>query len=167
MKTYRRAYQPGGRYFFTLVTHRRAPWLTLEVARTRLREGMRKVACRYPFGLDAFVLLPDHLHVIWRLPPNDSDFSTRWRLIKHHVSMGLRDRGEPCWQPRFWEHLLRDEDDWRRHVDYVHYNPVKHGLVSAPIEWPYSTFARAVARGWYTADWGRDEPRGLPVEVGE
>ena len=165
MKAYLRAYQPGGIYFFTLVTHQRARWLVNDAARARLRDALRKVARARPFHIDAFVLLPDHLHAIWRLPEGDCDFSTRWRLVKHRVSIG-------CglgftWQPRFWEHLLRDEDDWRRHVDYIHYNPVKHGLARAPGDWPYSTFGRAVARGWYRPDWGRSEPLGLPSEAGE
>ncbi|HEY6940876.1 REP-associated tyrosine transposase [Dokdonella sp.] len=165
MKAYRRAYQPGGCYFFTVVTHRRVQWLTVDSMRIRLREALLKVAKQRPFGIDAFVLLPDHLHAVWRLPQGDCDFSSRWRLIKHHASTG---GGPTCaWQPRFWEHVLRDERDWRRHVDYVHYNPVKHGLARAPGDWPYSTFARAVGRGWYSPDWGRSEPPDLPSDVGE
>ncbi len=164
MKAYRRAFQPGGHYFFTLVTHRRTPWLTSDNARLRLRAAFVKVARQRPFTIDAFVLLPDHLHAIWCLPRGDCDFSTRWRLIKHHVSTGMP---ECRWQPRFWEHLLRDEDDWRRHVDYIHYNPMKHELAARPGDWPYSTFARAVARGWYDEDWGRSEPADSPKNVGE
>jgi hypothetical protein len=96
------------------------------------------------------VILPDHLHSDWRLPDGDSDFSLRWRLIKHYVAAGMpaptNRRGEKLvWQRRFWEHAIRDEDDWRRHVDYVHYNPVKHGYVSRPEDWPWSSFAAGTA----------------------
>ncbi len=125
------------------------------------------------------VVLPDHLHCIWRLPENDDDFSTRWRLIKHYFSrahagdagaldVSRRSKDEKAlWQRRFWEHLIRGEEDWRRHMDYVHYNPVKHGYVAAPVDWPYSTFARSVKKGWYPPDWGTKEPdsiRDLVVE---
>ena len=161
MKTYRRAYQPGGHYFFTLVTHRRTPWLTSDNARVRLRAAFLKVARQRPFAIDAFVLLPDHLHAIWSLPRGDCDFSTRWRLIKHHVSTGM---SECRWQPRFWEHLLRDENDWRRHVDYIHYNPVKHGHAARAADWPHSSFHAWVERGGYPLDWGGAVVGAAPVD---
>jgi putative transposase len=166
MRTFRRVRQPGGHYFFTLVTRERVPWLLDPLARSRLREALRKVSVQRPFAIDALVLLPDHLHALWRLPPYDSDFSTRWRLVKHHVTIGL-DRAVCAWQPRFWEHLIRNNEDWRRHVDYIHRNPVKHGLVSTPRDWPYSTFQRAVAKGWYSPDWGASESITSIVNAGE
>ena len=165
MKRYRRAYVSGGVYFFTVVTHLRSPWLTQPEAVQRLRAAFRKVRERRPFGIDAIVVLPDHLHTIWRLPMGDSDFSTRWRLIKHHVTVGRT--GTWRWQPRFWEHVLRDGEDWRRHVEYIHYNPVRHGYVQAPSAWPYSSFRRAVERGWHDPSWGAGEPANLPSVVGE
>jgi putative transposase len=116
--------------------------------------------------MDAVVVLPDHLHCLWRLPERDSDFSTRWRLIKHFFSSGQK-QNTPIWQRRFWEHTIRDEEDWGRHVDYIHYNPVKHDLVSSPSEWEFSSFSRAVERGWYSAGWGAVEPvsiRGMHFE---
>ena len=119
-----------------------------------------------PFVMDAVVVLHDHLHCIWRLPDGDEDFSTRWRLIRRHFSLAidapLTKRGEKLvWQRRFWEHLIRDEGDWRRHVDYIHYNPVKHGYVRSPRDWPSSSFHRAIKRGWYLEDWGSEEPENL------
>jgi len=116
--------------------------------------------------MDAIVILPDHIHCIWQLPSGDADFSTRWRLIKRYFSTGvdaaLNSKGEKrIWQRRFWEHLIRDEDDWRKHMDYIHYNPVKHGYVSHPGLWPHGSFHRAVERGWYGSDWGKNEPEAI------
>jgi putative transposase len=169
---YRRAYRKGGCYFFTVVTCNRRPLLTEPENINRLRESFRYVMKRHPFVMDAVVVLPDHFHCIWRMPEEDADFSTRLRLIKRHFSIGMEagcnKRGEKgVWQRRFWEHLIRDEDDWRRHVDYIHYNPVKHGYVKTPSEWAHSSFERAVERGWYKYDWGADEPesvRGIDLE---
>lgn len=166
MSDYRRAHVPGGYYFFTLVTHKRKPFFAEPEYVDRLREGFKRVMERHPFRIDAVVILPDHLHTIWRLPEGDSGYSLRWRLIKHYVasgiSVGISQRGEKqVWQRRFWEHVVRDESDWRRHVDYVHYNPVKHGLVCRPSDWPYSSFHRAVEKGWYSEDWGSLAPSGI------
>ena len=163
MSQYRRWYQPGGWYFFTVVTADRARRLVGADAITRLRESFRIVRAQWPYEMDAAVILPDHLHCIWRLPSDDADFSTRWRLIKGHFARGVQavanPRGEKrVWQRRFWEHLLRDEEDWRRHMDYIHYNPVKHGYVASAGAWPHSSFRHAVAQGYYDADWGRAEP---------
>ncbi|MCX7689130.1 MAG: hypothetical protein N2045_14335, partial [Fimbriimonadales bacterium] len=99
---------------------------------------------------------------VWQLPPGDADFSRRWRDIKCYVSAQLatpvNHRGEKrVWQRRFWEHCIRDEEDWRQHIDYVHYNPVKHGLVTRPGDWPYSSFVQAVTWGWYPPDWSGGE----------
>ena len=129
-----------------------------------LREVVRGVRQRYPFYIDAWVVLPDHLHCIWTLPEGDADFSTRWRLIKTAFANALpvterrsAVRVAHCeraiWQRRFWEHAFRDERDYARHVDYVHYNPVKHGYVERVGDWPHSSFHRLVARGIYPPDW--------------
>lgn len=165
MSNYRRAWIPGGCYFFTVVTRNRAPWLTGDDAIARLREGFRKVMAKRPFHMDAVVILPDHLHAIWQLPDGDAEYSTRWRLIKHHVATATGAHWH--WQPRYWEHMLRDERDWRRHVEYIHYNPVKHGYVEAPWDWPFSSFRRAVKRGWHDKEWGAAEPPDLPIVTGE
>jgi putative transposase len=110
------------------------------------------------FGLNALVILPDHLHCLLRLPANDDDFSTRLRLIKRYFSMAMQtsinQRKKSVWQKRFWEHAIRDEDDWRKHMDYIHYNPVKHGYVKAPCDWKYSSFNYWVKKGVYKKDWG-------------
>ncbi len=101
--------------------------------------------------LDAIVVLPDHLHAVMTMPQDDADFSGRWRRIK---ALFARSLGVSPWQSRFWEHTIRDEGDFARHVDYIHYNPVKHGLVPAVVEWPHSSFHRYVRAGILSADWG-------------
>jgi putative transposase len=166
MSNYRRAYQEGGCYFFTVVTYHRQPLLSQIQNIERLRGSFTSVSVKRPFVVDAVVVLHDHLHCIWRLPDGDEDFSTRWRLIRRHFSLTidtpLTKRGEKLvWQRRFWEHLIRDEEDWRRHLDYIHYNPVKHGYVRSPRDWPSSSFHRAVKQGWYLEDWGSEEPENL------
>jgi putative transposase len=163
---YRRVYVPGGVYFFTVVTHDRAPVFVDDNRVDVLRCAFRKVMARRPFQIDAIVVLPEHLHCIWRLPEGDADFSFRWREIKKAVSQEIdtatnRRRERMVWQRRFWEHTIRDEDDWCRHVDYIHYNPVKHGLVSRPGEWPWSSYGIAVRRGWYEESWGNVLPEGI------
>ena len=152
MSNYRRARVPGGAYFFTVVTYERRPLLQDAAQVELLRRAFAWAKTRRPFSIDAIVILPDHLHCVWRLPEGDADFSGRWRAIKQFVSRRmeapLSARGEKLiWQRRFWEHLIRDEEDWRRHLDYIHYNPVKHGFVNAPEAWPYSSFTAAVERG--------------------
>ena len=164
---YRRAFIPGGAFFFTVVTEQRRPIFASPDAVEVLRTAFRTVRAKRPFEIDAMVVLPDHLHCIMTLPPGDADFATRWRLIKtwftKHCDPALRldpkpIRSEKCeraiWQHRYWEHILRDEADFFRHVDYIHFNPVKHGLVSSAMEWPYSSFRRYVAAGLCPADWG-------------
>lgn len=164
---YRRAFIPGGSYFFTVVTDRRRPLLATPPAIDLLRNAFRTVRTARPFTIDAIVILPDHLHCIWTLPPEDDDFSTRWRLIKtwftKHYEPALRPTPYPArtvkgaqrlWQQRFWEHALRDDTDFSRHVDYIHYNPVKHGLVGDVGDWAHSSFHRYVEKGIYPTDWG-------------
>lgn len=164
MPEYRRNRIEGGTYFFTLaLADRRSDLLVKEV--DVLRASVSRARALYPFTIDAWVVLPDHLHAVWTLPADDADFSTRWTIIKRGFSARIAagesrsasriakgERG--IWQRRFWEHTIRDEADFRRHVDYVHFNPVKHGLVGNAWDWPFSSFRRAVARGDYPADWG-------------
>lgn len=162
MSRYRRSHAAGATYFFTVaLENRRASLLTDHV--DQLRDVYRKVSQRLPFETIAICILPNHIHAVWQLPQEDADFSTRWSQIKSGFSRGLepgprstskllqRDKG--IWQRRFWEHQIRDENDLERHVDYVHYNPVKHGLVNRVIDWPYSSFHRYVRRGLLPEDW--------------
>mgnify|MGYP003415005535 FL=1 len=172
MSDYTRAHIAGGTYFFTLVTFDRRPILTSPLARARLRKALRETRAQQPFQLDAICLLPDHLHCIWRIQEADTDYASRWREIKKAVSRQIAPGSDALgerrvWQRRYWEHLIRDEDDWRRHVAYIHYNPVKHGLVARAADWPWSSFSRFVARGWHEPSWGDSEPaeiRGLSLE---
>ena len=163
MINYRRILIPGATYFFTVnLANRRKTFLIDHI--DLLRDAIRYTRQRHPFLIDAMVVLPDHLHAIWTLPPDDADFPLRWRLIKTWFSRNLP-RGEHrrssrvdksergIWQRRYWEHLMRDETDFARHVDYIHWNPVKHGLVARVVDWPYSTFHRFVRDGGLTKDW--------------
>ena len=165
---YRRAFTPGGTFFFTVVTEGRRPILASGEAVDVLRNAFRVVRQSRPFEIDAIVVMPDHLHCIWTLPPGDWDFPTRWRLVKtwftKHCPEALRcvpdaarfkKGGQAIWQHRYWEHLIRDHADLARHVDYIHYNPVKHGLVGSAGAWPWSSLSRFVRAGVYPADWGR------------
>jgi putative transposase len=168
MSRYRRASTTGSSYFFTVVAYRRQPILCSDPIRSALRTAIETVRVVRPFEIDAWVLLPDHLHCVWTLPEGDADFSNRWMKIKRAVSLACRDefhreewmtaskskrRESTIWQRRFWEHLIRDEDDFARHVDYIHYNPVKHGHVQHATDWPYSTFHRFEREGVYARDW--------------
>ncbi|HBO3969014.1 TPA: transposase [Pseudomonas aeruginosa] len=166
MPSYRRTWVPGGTYFFTVTLHdRRSNLLTREI--DLLRRVVAQTKRRHPFRIDAWVVLPEHMHCLWTLPPDDADFATRWKVIKSgfvrripcHESRTLaqRRRGQRAiWQQRYWEHLIRNDTDYRRHFDYIHLNPVKHGLVTAVKDWPFSTFHRAVAEGLYPEDWAGD-----------
>lgn len=156
MADHRRLYVPGGTYFFTLVTAHRHPWLGRPDGRAILSRAMRAVRARHPFATTAIVVLPDHLHCIWTLPPGDVDFVVRWKSVKHRCTSELRRAGfvdGAAWHRRYWQHVIRDEDDFRRHLDYVHYDPVRHGLCEVPGQWPASSFGRYVARGVYAPDW--------------
>ena len=166
---YRRAWMPGGTYFFTLVTYRRQPILLNPANLKRLGIAFRHICRRYPYHLDGVVVLPDHLHCLLRLPADDADFAVRVRLIKSYFTRAAtgvvakqsssrkRHHERPVWQRRYWEHLIRDRDDWRRHLDYLHFNPVKHGYVRDVSEWRYSSFHRYVHSGMYSAGWGAQE----------
>ncbi|MDP2783985.1 MAG: transposase [Sulfurimicrobium sp.] len=161
---YRRARQAGGIYFFTVVTHNRQPLLTRPENLDLLRQAVRHVKASHPFAMTAHVILPDHWHCLWRLPQGDDDYSTRWRLIKHFVSIHATAR--PFWQGRFWEHLIRDENDYQRHLDYIHYNPVRHGYAKTPGDWPHGSFAHYLEKGHYPPDWGVAVPE-IEGEFGE
>jgi len=160
---YRRVWQAGGTYFFTVNLAERSRTLLVDRVE-HLRGAVRKVKQAHPFNILAWVVLPDHLHAIWTLPENDSDCATRWMLIKAGFSRGIaqgewirparRRKGERgIWQRRFWEHLIADENDLLRHVDYVHINPVKHRYVARASEWPYSSIHSYIRRGWLSQDW--------------
>ena len=166
---YRRAKTPGATYFFTLVTYQRQHIFNHPEAVEVLRQAFRTVKQNHPFTIEAIVVLPDHLHCIWTLPPEDAAFSKRWRLIKseftrHCPSRFRRQRSaarqhkaeQAVWQRRFWEHQLCDEADFVRHVEYIHYNPVRHGLVSAPKDWVASSFHCFVRKGIYPIGWGAE-----------
>ncbi len=180
MPEFRRWFVPGGTYFFTLVTANRAGLFWQERARRLLGEAMREARTRAPFTTVAIVLLPDHVHAIWTVPAGDADYPARWQAVKarftsawlasggteQKVTGGYqRQRRRGVWQPRFIEHTIRDEDDLRDHADYIHYNPVKHGYVARPRNWPWSSFHRYVRSGDYPEDWGASEPTSVhPVE---
>jgi putative transposase len=164
MSNYRRAWHPGGTYFFTVNLLQRSDNDLLVRHIDLLREAIRSVRQTHPFTIHAWVVMPEHMHCVIELPIDDVDFSLRWRLIKIHFSKAISDqewrsetrkrRGERgIWQRRYWEHLIRDEKDFAIHMDYVHINPVKHGLVTRAVDWPYSTFHRLVEQGVYPKDW--------------
>jgi putative transposase len=165
MVRYRRNFVPGGTYFFTVTLADRASSTLIDHVND-LRMAFRVARHEHPFTIDAIVILPEHLHAIWTLPSGDADFSGRWRRIKAHFTHRLVASGVPLkrhrnedyvlWQRRFWEHTIRNELDFARHVDYVHFNPVKHRLVSRVREWPYSSFHAYVRRGVLPADWAGD-----------
>lgn len=165
MPDYRRYLVPGGSYFFTLATHERQPLFDDARNVERLRTAARAVQAEWPFEFVAAVILLDHVHFIWTLPPGDDGFSRRIGRMKAnykpHSQSGAgssfsraKHRERTIWQRRFWEHSIRDEDDFKNHLDYIHYNPVKHGLATCPHAWPHSSFAVWVARGEYDLQWG-------------
>ncbi|MBB1371149.1 REP-associated tyrosine transposase [Pseudoalteromonas sp. SR45-4] len=165
---YRRNYVKGGSYFFTVNLLDRNKSLLVEHI-DLLREAIRFVKLRRPFYIDAWVVLSDHLHAVLTLPDNDSDYSGRWREIKKRFSKSLpktefltqtrkRKNERGVWQRRFWEHTIRDDNDYWHHVNYVHFNPMKHGLVIRVADWPYSSFHRAVKQGVYTNNWYGEKP---------
>lgn len=173
MGHYLRNYLPGGTYFFTVTAHKRRNVLTDPLARRCLREAMRAERKKRPFEVSAIVLLPDHIHTVWVLPNDDSDFSTRWRRIKarfteSYLAAGgaegprtgsrVRHGERGVWQRRFWEHTCRGPEDLKRCVDYIHWNPVKHQLVERVIDYPWSSFHRFVELGEYGEDWGGVNP---------
>src|SRR5258708_2117168 len=163
MVRYRRNFVPGGSYFFTATLDDRRSSALVDHAK-KLRVAFKTTRIEKPFEIEAIVVLPDHLHIIMTLPDADSDFSGRWRRIKSFFTHQLATSGAPIsrnqrgefslWQRRFWEHTIRDDADFERCADYIHYNPVKHGLVASPIDWPYSSLHRYVRAGVMPPDWG-------------
>jgi len=176
MTNYRRFKIQGGCYFFTVaLNNRRCSLLTEHI--DLLREAMNTVKAKHPFRVDSIVVLPEHLHCIWTLAENDADFSLRWRQIKSAFSRcipdteirsksRIRKKERGIWQRRFWEHAIRDEQDFEKHVDYIYFNPVKHGLVKSVMDWPYSSFHRDVELGIYPSSWGMEYVEKINV-VGE
>jgi putative transposase len=175
MPEYRRNRIPGATYFFTVnLLDRRSELLLTHI--DGLRDAVRNVRRRVPFHIDAWVVLPDHMHCLWTLPEGDSDFPRRWWAIKvgfskslpktedrHTVTLRSGERG--IWQRRYWEHTIRDNRDYAAHMDYIHFNPVKHGLAENVVDWSFSSFRRCVAAGLYPADWF--DGTAQPVETGE
>ncbi len=175
MPDYRRSRIPGATYFFTVnLLNRRSDLLVAQI--DALREAVRRTRVRSPFHIDAWVVLPEHMHCLWTLPEGDCDYPGRWRAIKTAFAKSLPPneqrnpvmvrRGERgIWQRRYWEHTIRDDRDYAAHMDYIHFNPVKHGLARGPGDWPFSSFRRCVTRGLYPPDWiGGDSE---PAEAGE
>lgn len=167
MPTYLRTYQPGGTFFFTLVTNNRRVFLTEPSARSALHRALEETRVGRPFGLEAIVLLPQHLHCLWTMPENDGDYSVRWQIIKGKfsryyaaaggvetwVSPSRRSKSERgFWQRRFWEHRVRDEREYEILCNYIHHNPVKHGYAACPHGWAYSFFSRFVREDRYARD---------------
>lgn len=164
MPDYRRNRVPGGTYFFTVNLLERRRRLLVEHV-DALRDAVRTVRDKQPFHIDAWVVLPDHLHCLWTLPAVDADYSRRWKAIKTAFAKAVpKEESLPAvrranhergiWQRRFWEHTIRDDRDYAAHMDYICFNPVKHGLVERVADWPYSSFHRLVRAGVYPVDWG-------------
>ena len=164
MPNYRRLWIPGGSYFFTVALAERGSSLLVDQV-DKLRRSFQRVRRQRPFAMSGVVILPDHLHCIWTLPAGDSDYAVRWAGIKAAFSAELsfddslreslrRKRERGVWQRRYWEHALRNESDHTAHVDYIHYNPVKHRCVERVTDWPHSSFHRYVRSGDLPADWG-------------
>lgn len=180
MSHFRRSRVTGGTFFFTVVTCRRQRFLCDDDVRVALRESIRHTREQHPFEIDAWVLLPDHMHCMWTLPDGDADFSVRWNVIKRGVTrrVGARlqradlmnesksaHRESTLWQRRFWEHQIRDDRDLQAHVDYIHFNPVKHGYVARAIDWPYSSVHRSIRDGVISDDWGGGLASRVPDRV--
>jgi putative transposase len=162
MVLYRRNRVKGGTYFFTVTLRDRHSSLLIDRI-DFLRDALRQTLKEKPFQIDAWVVLPEHIHAIWTLPIGDDDYSGRWRLIKSRFSHQVakadnlthKAKGEyQIWQRRFWEHTIRDDNDFSKHVDYIHYNPVKHGYVTEVRNWQYSIFHRYVKLGILNEQWG-------------
>jgi len=170
MPEYRRVFLKGGTYFITIVTYHRVPLFKNPESRKYLHNAFVDVKSRFPFNIDAVCLLPDHIHVLMRLPEDDADYPMRIREIKRlftkaylkNIGPGAprnesrqRKNEAAIWQRRYWEHFIRDENDLNTHIDYIHYNPVKHGLVNSVAEWKWSSFHRYIRSGFYDLDWGK------------
>ncbi len=177
MPNYRRWRVSGGTYFITIVTYQRYPWLCSEIGREGLRNALNHIRLHRPFFLDAIVLLPDHVHLIFTLPEGDFNYSSRILEIKKYVTQNYSEKlnlnlpltksrqkrkESNLWQARFWEHTIRNEEDFANHCNYIHYSPVKHGLCESPEQWQFSTFHQFVEKGIYPQDWGKNPIPDLP-----
>lgn len=182
MPNYRRAYAPGGTFFFTVVTYNRKPIFSDEESREILGEVVRECRRDWAFEMNAIVVLPDHIHAIWTMPRNDSNYSARWSRIKKEftkrwIDTGAvnltvspsqqRERRRGVWQRRFWEHTILDSDDFDARFNYIHYNPVKHGLVRCPHDWAASSFHRWVEKDVYPKHWGCSCTNPFTMDFGE
>ncbi|MFZ0051522.1 MAG: transposase [Desulfobaccales bacterium] len=182
MPRYLRAWVPGGTFFLTVVTFNRRKIFNHPQGRRILRKAVNQIIGEFPFSLDAWVLMADHLHTIWTLPKGDTNYGKRVGLIKANFSKAAKiwfhdksmmnlsrqyRREITIWQRRFWEHSIRDEEDLAKHLDYLHYNPVKHGLVQRVRDWPYSSFHRLVKQGIYPIDWGEGVSFDIKEDFGE
>jgi len=169
MPEYRRIKQEGGTYFFTLVTFQRQKLFLVPDVMRLLLDTVEHVREMHPFEIIAYCVLPDHVHFLWQMPEDDTNYSMRIGVIKRRFSIQFiskygdrlqksdsqtRRREVTIWQRRFWEHLIRDEKDLNQHIDYIHYNPVKHGLVSKVRDWEISSFHNYVKEDIYSLDWG-------------
>jgi putative transposase len=166
MVNYRRNYITGGTYFFTVnLYHRDTGLLTRYI--DELRHAFSLIKQQHPFQIDAIVILPDHLHTIWTLPEGDDNYPQRWRSIKSQFTRAIKAKGcvirknkrgeHYMWQKRYWEHTIRDDRDLQQHIDYIHYNPVKHGHVSKVSNWQYSSFHQYVAKGILDKTWSENK----------
>ena len=168
MADYLRTYLNGGTYFFTVVTYLRFPIFNEETSVNLLKDCFLSIMKERPFKIDAIVIMPDHLLTIWTLPDEDSGFSIRWQQIKATFSRNylgekvtdvttsmMKKNEKGVWQRRFWEHAIRNQEDFNKHCDYIHHNPVKHGLIHSPSEWKFSSFRKFVEKGLYNGDWGK------------
>ena len=180
MPEYRRVLVPGGTYFFTVVTYQRRKVFINSAERLLLQEVWNDVSLRHPFRTIAFCILPDHFHLIMTLPDHDANYSMRIREIKRQYSIRysgshttkicqsrIKRNESDVWQRRFWEHYIRDEDDLKQHVEYIHYNPVKHGLVNCAFEWESSSFHALVDEGFYEIGWGESLKPSVGKSFGE
>ncbi len=182
MSDYKRNFVAGGTYFFTINSFNKQKFFTSPVFRSALRKATSHTKQKLPFEINAWVLLPDHLHCIWTLPENDHNYSARWSMIKcmvtqqckyhflqHHLSNPSRfKRNESTiWQRRFWEHTITNEYDYENHLNYIYWDPVKHGYSGSVNEWPFSTFHRDVKKGLYDEKWVCDLKESIDVNFGE
>lgn len=175
---YRRVKEPGATYFFTLVTYQRQRLFSDEGNITRWRKAVASIQSNRPFAVEAEVILPDHIHFMWTLPCKDADYATRIRLIKTKFTKSLPQilsstspsraakRERHVWQRRYWEHTIRDEQDFANHLDYIHFNPVRHDLVDHASQWPWSSLNNWIERGYYDEHWRRRDMAALPNGTG-
>lgn len=176
MVNYRRNFQRGGTYFFTVnLLNRRSDLLIKNIH--YLKKAIQQVKRVYPYKMQAYVILPEHLHVLWKLPYEDVDYATRWQKIKIYFTRYIqkagvkvqRNKHGECliWQRRYWEHTIYDAQDFQNHFNYIHYNPVKHGWVERPIDWPFSSIHHYIEKGMISPSWGANESIELPGTFGE